>query len=250
MLVSLVTILSLAVAGGFHGKLVLEDGEERAIYRLDSKQGLLRIEPEDAEVYLLLDVTSKTVTVVDRDRGFFCRLQAKPFQRLMKIGTIRRCWFPWVYPVSSDLVENLVIEKDENARLPDGRRGVRIMAHSETYDRVLAEYWLDPNLSPDLFFQWRTIYLDFWGEGDVEADQAQQTRLDLYEDMPGFPVKVEERFVLLTRPRTLELESLGPLPEDAFDVPADFAEKTEKELMWESLLRRLESWFKPSSPSE
>ena len=88
---------------------------------------------------------------------------------------------------------------------------------------------------------------DDGGEGDVEADQAQQTRLELYTDMPGFPVKVEERFVLLTRPRTLTLENLGPVPEDAFDVPANFVEKTEKELLWQDLLRRLERWIRPSS---
>jgi hypothetical protein len=247
MLVSLVTILSLAVAGEFHGKLLLEDGEERASYLLDSREGSLRIEPVDAEVFLILDVTSRTITFVDKDRGFFCRLQAESFQRLVRNGAIRLSWFPWVYPVSSDLVENLVLEKDESARLPDGRRGVRVVAHSKTYDRVVAEYWLDPELPPDLFFQWRTIYLDFWGEGDVEADQAQQTRLELYKDMPGFPVKVEERFVLLTRPRTLTLENLGPVPEDAFDVPANFVEKTEKELLWQDLLRRLERWIRPSS---
>jgi hypothetical protein len=238
------------VAGEFHGKLSLEDGEERATYLMDMREGLLRIEPQDTEIYLIVDVASRTITLVDKKQSFFCRLQADSFQRLVGNGTIRRSWFPWVYRASSDLVENLVLEKDESARLPDGRPGVRVVAHSKTYDRVVAEYWLDSEWSPDLFFQWRTMYLDFWGEGDMEADQAQQKRLELYENLPGFPVKMKERFGLLTRPRTLELESLGPVPEEAFDVPAEFVEKTEKELLWEDLLRRLERWLRPSSASE
>ena len=63
-------------------------------------------------------------------------------------------------------------------------------------------------------------------------------------------MKLEERFSLLTRPRTIALENLGPVPEDAFDLPANLVEKTEKELLWEDLLRRLERWFRPSGASE
>ena len=249
MLIPFVTLLSLAAAGGFHGELALEDGDLRAGFRLDLKPGVLRIEPEQADVYLLLDVTSKTMTLVNKEQRFYCRLQPEPFQRLMRDGTVLPSWFPWVYRASSDLVENLVLEKNEGVRLPGGGRGVRIEAYSNTYDRVVAEYWLDPGLSSELFFQWTEIYLDFWGEDEDEADRAQKTRLELYKDMPGFPLRIEERFVLLTRPRTLELKGLGPVPEDAFEVPADFTEKTGNELLWENLVRRLERWFQPKSMS-
>ncbi len=246
-MVAFVAVLSLVAAEGFHGKLVFEDGEKRASYRLDLKPGVLRIEPDQAEIYLLLDVDSRTVTLVSKGERFYSRLQAEQFQQLMRVGTVLSSWFPWVYRVSSDLVENLELEEDERARLPDGTPGVRIGVYSTTYDRVVAEYWLDPSLPPSLFFQWRTIYLDFWGEGDAEVDQAQKTRLELYEDMPGFPVRIEERFALLTRPRTLELESSGPVPEDAFELPVGFVEKTGSELFWEGLLKRLERWLQPKS---
>jgi hypothetical protein len=245
MMAVYVAFWSLVAAEDFHGKLVFQEGEERASYRLDLKPGLLRIEPEEADVYLLLDVDSRTMTLVDEGERFYSRLRGEDFQRLLKSGEVSLSWFPWVYRASSDLLENLEIETKEGARLPDGTSGVHIEVFSTTYERVVAEYWLDPSSSPALFFQWRTVYLEFWGEGDAEADQAQKDRLELYENMPGFPVRMEERFALLTRPRALELENLGPIPEDAFEVPADFVEKAGNELLWESLLKRLERWFRP-----
>ena len=162
----------------------------------------------------------------------------------MEWGTIDASWFPWVWSVSPDLVENLQLKKSGSFRLPDGRTGLTFSVTCPRYDRVVAEYWLDPEAPGDLFFQWRTVYSDFWSGGDVEEDRAQEKRLHIYSLLSGLPVKMEERLVFLSRPRTLRLEDQGPIPTDAFSIPEDFVEKTESQLLWEDLIRRLESWLR------
>ena len=130
----------------------------------------------------------------------------------------------------------------EGFRLPDSGRGRHWIVYSKAYDRVVADYWLDPRLPGDLFFQWSKVYLDFWGEGEEEGDRAQQARMELYSRLEGFPTKMEERFRLLTRSRILRVENRKPLPADAFDIPDDYAAKTPAELLLEDIVRR---WFRP-----
>ena len=119
MLAPYLVLSSLLAMGSFHGRLVLEEGDRQAVYRLDLKEGGLRVEPEEADVYLLVDLESKTVTLVHCKERFYCRVQSEGLRRLMKNGTIDPSWFPWVYRVSSDLVEDLVL-RESKERLPGG----------------------------------------------------------------------------------------------------------------------------------
>jgi hypothetical protein len=207
------------------------------------------VEPENEKVYFLLDVASRTVTLVDTEGRTFCRLQPEAYRRLVRLGTIQESWFPWVYRVSQDLVEGLELEIGKSCRLPDGRRGVGVSARSELYERLLAEYCLDPELRADWYFQWGTVYLDFWGTGEPAADRAQEERLRLYGKLNGTGT-MTERFTFLTRERTIRIERKAPLTEKDFSIPIDFLEKTEPQLSLEEWMRRLERWLWPKEGLE
>jgi len=237
-------VLSVLASQDFRARVVVEEGGEEASYLVDFKTGALRIEPEQAGVHLLMDLDSRTVTLIRSEERDYVRLDREGFRRLMEWGTIEASWFPWVWSVSPDLVENLQLEESGSFRLPDGRKGLRLSATCPSYDRTVAEYWLDPEGPGELFFQWCAVYIDFWGAAGDDDDEAQEKRLRLYSRLSGLPVKMEERFVLLSRARTLRLEDREPIPVDAFTIPEDFVEKTESQLRWDSLLRRLERWLR------
>jgi hypothetical protein len=238
----LILLLSFLQTDGFRATLVVEEGDEESRYGVDFKMGAIRVTPEEEGVYFIVDTESRLVTLVRTDERIYCRFDPQGLRRFSKSGAVNPRWFPWLYRVGPDIVEDLALRELGEFRLPDGRQGRHWSAYSRTYDRVVAEYWLDPQSSGDLFFQWSTIYLDFWGEGDENADRAQQARLDIYKRLEGLPVKMEERLHLLTRARTLRIENRQPLPADAFDVPMDYEEKTPAALFWEDIVRR---WFRP-----
>ena len=152
---------------------------------------------------------------------------------------------PWVYPVAGHLVEGPELRPSGPVRLPNGGNGLRFRAYSATYDRILAEYWTDPSAPAGWLLQWRKIYLDFWGSGEREEEEAQRARMSLYEQLNGLPVKMEERFRLLTQARVLRLEKWEDLPPEGFSIPEGYVEKTVSEIIWDGWLHRLERWFRP-----
>jgi hypothetical protein len=236
---ALALVAQTLVSEGFRARLVVEEGGAEASYQVDFKPGAIRIEPPEAEVYLLLDIAAPTVTLVDPGGSCFCRMEPLGLRRLVEVGLVKLSWFPWVTPVSPDLIEGVSLEPRGRSSLPDGRRALHYVGVSPVYDQAVAEYWLDPRASPELFFQWRDVYSELWGDPTAEAEAAQQKRLDLYASLPKLPVISEERFVFLSRPRTLRLEKREPIPEDAFTIPDDYEEKTEADLYRESLTERL-----------
>lgn len=242
MFLAISLFLSLLQTEGFRSTLVVEEGDERIRYTVDFKAGIIRLAPEEVDVHILLDMESRAVTLVRTDEHIYCRFDSGELRTFIKNGILDSKWFPWVYQVGPDLVEDLELRNVDAFRLPDGRRGRHWRAYSKTYDRIVAEYWLDPCSPGDLFFQWSKAYLDLWGEGEKEQDRAQQARLELYRRLEGFPVRMEERFRLLTRPRILRIENRRPLPADAFEIPDDYVEKAPAELLWEDIVRR---WFRP-----
>lgn len=246
MFLALSLLLSLSLDQGFRAKLTVEEGDDVSVYGVDFQEGLLRIEPEGEAGLLIVDVASKTVTLILPEERVYCRTDKEGFQRLTDWGMVHSSWAPWAYEVEEDLVENLELRQRGSSRLPSGQRGLLVQAFSERYDRVLAEYWLDPRVSGELFFQWRKIYFDFWNEDDEPANKAQEARLSIYDRLNGLPFRMEERYRLLTRPRVIVLEERQPLPPDAFQIPEEFSEKSVGQLLWQDLLRRFERWFRPS----
>jgi hypothetical protein len=238
----LILLLSLLQMDGFHATVIVEEGDEESRYEAFFKPGVIRVGPEGEDVYFILDTESRQVTLVRTDRRVFCRLDPSGLRLYARSGALNPQWFPWRYRVGPDIMGELSLRKLETFRLPDGRRGRHWSAYSPTYDRVVAEYWLDPQSSGELFFQWSAIYLDFWSEGDESLDEAQRARLDLYNQLEGLPVKMEERLHLLTRTRTLRVENRKPLPSGGLDIPADYEEKTPTQLIWDDIVRR---WFQP-----
>jgi hypothetical protein len=242
MVLLLSLFLSFLQAGGFGATLSVEEADEELRYSVDFKVGLIRVAAEGEDFYVLVDTESRTVTLVRTDERIYCRFDPKDVRTTIKNGILDSNWFPWVYHVGPDLVNNLELRRVGDFRLPDGGRGRHWSAYSKTYDRIVADYWLDPSTPAELFFQWSKVYLDFWGEGEEEEDQAQRARLELYSRLEGFPVKIEERFRLLTRSRVLRVENRRPLPADVFEIPEDYRAKTPLELLWDDVLRR---WFRP-----
>jgi hypothetical protein len=232
-------------AEAFRAKLVLEEGERRIGYQVDFKEGAFRIEPEGEGVYLIVDVEQSAVTLVRKEDKVYCRLSYEEFRKGMDAGIVQLDWFPWVYRVGPDLVENLEIRELGDVVLPDGRQGRRVSAYSESYERNLAEYWLDPTRPSSVFLQWCDVYEELWGSDDVESQRSLEKRLAVYKNLKELPVNMEERFTFLTRPRILRLEDRQPMPDDAFALPDELKEKTLAELMWEDVARKLEKWFRP-----
>jgi hypothetical protein len=222
--------------------VVVEEGDEKSRYDIGFKPGAIRIAPEEEDYYFIIDTESPRVTLVRTDRRIFCRFDPAGLRRYAQTGGLSIRWFPWLYRVGPDIMEDLSLREAEPFRLPDGRRGRHWKAYSSRYDRVVAEYWTDPQTSGELFFQWIAVYFDFWGEDDESLDGAQRARLELYRRLEGLPVKMEERLHLLTRPRTLRVENRKALAKDGFDIPDDYEEKTVAQLFWDDIVRR---WSRP-----
>jgi hypothetical protein len=244
MTLGLSLILCFFASEAFRATWVVEEAGREDSWVVAFEKDVLRVDPEDSGRYFLIKVPSRTVIVVRPEERDFCSVDVEGFRRLVQMGAIEASRFPWVSPVGPDLVENIELKDQGGFSLPDGRKGRVFTVTSETYDRVIAEYRVDLEAPKEIYFQWRTVYGDFWAEGDAEQDRAQEKRLDLYDRLPGVPVEMEERFVLLSRPRSVRLEGLEPAPADWFSVPQDFVEKTASQFLWEDLVSRVERWFR------
>jgi hypothetical protein len=194
---------------------------------------------------LIVDVKETIVTLIRKEDKVYCRLSPEELRQSVDLGIVRPDWFPWVYRAAPDLVENLEVKSLGNVRLPDGRQGHRVAAYSRSYERNLAEYWLDPTTASSSFFGWRDVYIKLWGNGDEETERSRENRFAVYKELDGLPVKMEERFTYLTRPRVLRLEDRRDLPEDAFALSSELTEMTPARLFWEEMAHRLERWFRP-----
>ncbi len=86
---------------------------------------------------------------------------------------------------------------------------------------------------------------NFGGTSMKRRNESRENRLAVYEELDGLPVKMEERFTFLTRPRIVRIEDRQALPEDAFALSNELTEKTPAQLIWEDMARRLERWFRP-----
>ena len=236
---ALMLALQAPSAEGFRAQMVVEEAGESATYEVHFGEGTIRIDPPEAELYLLVDVATPSLTLVYPDPGCYYRVEPPEHRTLIKTGILKLSWFPWVAPVSLDLIDGVSLESRGRTRLPDGRGGLRYEGTSPAYDRVVAAYTVDPSVSADLFFQWRDVYFELWGEGSPEADDPQQKRLDLYSELSGLPIVSEERFSYLSRPRTTRLEGREQIREDAFTIPDEYEEGDPRELYWKSVGERL-----------
>jgi hypothetical protein len=240
---ALLLAIQTSSSQGFRASVLIEEaGESTTTYDVYFREGTIRIDPPDSELYLLIDVAPPVLTLVYPDPGCYYRLEPPEHRPLIELGVLNLSWFPWVAPVSHDLVDGVSLESRGPTPLPDGRAGLRFEGSSPAYDRVVASYLVDPSVSPDLYYQWVDVYAELWGEGSPEApvpDVAQQKRLDLYSRLPGLPVVSEERFSFLSRPRTTRVEDWRPVEDDPFALPEDYEEADPKELYWESIGGRL-----------
>ena len=247
MLLILSFVLSLALSPGFRAHLTVEEQGQKASYIVHFKEGAFRVDPESEEgTYLLIDVEKKSVTIVKTEQRIFCHADGDGLGSLIEADLIRESWFPWFYQASPDLLEQLEIHERGPVRLPNGTKGIKTEVYSEAYDRVVAEYWVDPTIPAHLFFQWGKIDFDLWSEKGERAD-AQRKRIEIYDQLRGLPWRMEERFRLLTQPRVLSIEEWEPASEDSWSVPEGYAEKSVAQLIWESLLRRFERWLRPKN---
>ncbi len=226
-------------AEGFHAQMIVSEAGESAAYDVHFGEGTIRIDPPEAELYLLVDVARPGLTLVYPDPGCYYRMEPSESRSLIEAGVLKLSWFPWVAPVSLDLIDGVSLESRGRTSLPDGRAGLRYEGTSPAYDRVVAAYTVDPSVSPDLFFQWRDVYFELWGEGSPEADDPQQKRFDLYSQLTGLPIVSEERFLYLSRGRTTRLEGRERISDDAFTIPDEYEEGDPRELYWKSVGERL-----------
>ncbi len=240
-IIGLVLALALQASSeeGFRARLLVEEGGAKASYVVDFKPGMIRIEPPDTDVYLILDISASRLTLVNPEHKYSVRIDSKTLPLVVEAELVGPNWFPWVSMVSPDLIEGVSLEGRGRAPLPDGRRGLHYVGDSPEYDRPVAEYRLDPKASPDLFFQWTEVYEEFWGEPTPEAEAAQKKRLELYASLPRLPLVSEERFVFLSRPRIIRIEERLKIPEGAFTIPEDYEEKSVVDLLRETLTERL-----------
>ena len=234
-----VTAAQVSSPEGFRAQVIVEEAGESTTYQVYFGKGTLRVDPPDAELFVLVDVTSPGLTLVYPESSCYYRVEPPEHRILFEMGVLDRSWFPWVVRVSADLLEDVSLEAGGSAPLPDGRTGRRFEGVSPTYHRVVAAYTVDPDVAPDLFFQWRDAYFELWADSQDESDDPQRKRLALYAELPGLPVVSEERFLYLSRPRTTRLEGRERLPEDAFTIPEDYQEGDPRELYWESLSERI-----------
>lgn len=238
-------VLFVSSQQGFRASLTVEEQEQKTDYIVHFKESLIRIEPQnEEEIFLLVDIEKRTVTIVETPKRIHYSADAKGFADLKKAKLVRESWFPWVYSVGLDLVEEVEVREQGPVVLAKGTRGRKTNVYSPAYDRVVAEYWLDPRVEGDLFFQWREVYFDFWSESD-ELDDAQRARFEIYDQLEGLPRRMEERFRLLTQPRILTVDEWSPARDDSWSIPPMFTEKSIAQLIWEDLIRRLEKWLRP-----
>lgn len=223
----------------FRARVVVEEGGVESSYVVHFGPGRIRIEPPEEQVYLLLEVSPIALTLVRPDRSRYYRVEPSALPGLMAAGIVKSSWFPWVTAVSPDLMEGVSLEPRGKTTLPDGRSGLLYIGDSPTYRRAVARYSLDPSASARRFFQWREFYFELWGGEATEAEAAQKKRLELYATLPHLPVISEERFLFLSRPRTVRIEERDRIPEGAFTIPDHYEEKEVRELYWEFLGERL-----------
>lgn len=235
-------------AEAFRARVVVEEAGEATSYDVYFGEGTIRIDPPESpqpteppqkDAFVLIDIAAPALTLVYPDESCYYRLEPPEHRRLIEMGVLSLSWFPWVTPVSADLMEGVSLESRGHARLPDGRDGLRYEGTSPTYDRVVAAYTVDPGVAPELFFQWHDVYFELWGEGEPGPDDPQRKRFALHDALPGLPVVSEERFSFLSRPRTTRIESREPIPEGALTIPEEYEEGDVRELYWESLGERL-----------
>ncbi|MGH9463154.1 MAG: hypothetical protein ACRD1X_18245, partial [Vicinamibacteria bacterium] len=129
---------------GFRTSVIVEQAGESMTYDVYLREGTIRIDPPEAELYVLVDVTAPGLTLVYPDRGCYYRLKPPEHRPLIELGILNLSWFPWVAPVSLDLVEGVSLESRGKTRLPDGRAGLRFEVTSPAYDRVVAAYTVEP----------------------------------------------------------------------------------------------------------
>lgn len=236
---ALMLALQAPSAEAFRAQVIVEEAGESATYDVHFGEGTIRIDPPEAELYLLVDVATRGITLVYPNPGCYYRMEPPEHRSLIEAGILKLSWFPWVAPVSLDLIDGVSLESRGRTSLPDGRAGVRYEGTSPAYDRVVAAYTVDPNVSADLFFQWRDVYFELWGEGLPEVDDPQRKRIDLYSELPGLPIVSEERFLYLSRPRTTRLEGREQIQDDVFTIPDEYEEGDPRELYWKSVGERL-----------
>ncbi len=135
-------------AEGFRARLLVEEGETKASYVVDFKPGMIRIEPPDTDVYLLLNTSAPSLTLVNSEHEYFVRIDSVTLPQFVAAELLDPNWFPWVSSVSPDLIEGVLLEERGRAPLPDGRQGLRYVGDSPEYDRPVAEYRLDPKAAP------------------------------------------------------------------------------------------------------
>jgi hypothetical protein len=242
-----VIFLSLALAllaqnggsVGFEARVVVEEAGHQTTSLVRFGPGKIQVQPSDADVYFVLDTSDASVTLVDPEQKRYYRLDPPEYQRLIASGIIDPSWFFWVNPISPDLIEGATLAKPGKTTLPDGRPGLLYTVQSSTYHREVARYEVDPHAPADLFFQWRDVYPKLWGEGTPAQTAAQDERFELYAELAGVPVVSEERFVFLSRVRTVRLEKRQSLEEDAFQIPEEYQEGDAAKLYWESIGERL-----------
>jgi hypothetical protein len=243
-------VLSLSSQQGFRASLTVEERGQKADYIVYFKKGVIRVEPQnEEEIFLLVDIKKRMVTIVETPKRIYYPADIKGFADLRKAKLVRGSWFPWVYQVGQDLVDEAEVRERGPVALANGTRGRKTDVYSPGYDKVVAEYWLDPRVEGNLFFQWQEVYFDFWSESD-ELDDAQRARFEIYDQLKGLPRRMEERFRLLTQPRILAVEEWGPAEENSWSVPPMFTEKSVAQLIWEDLIRRFEKWLRPKGLPE
>ena len=235
---TLLAALQAPSSPSFRTRMIVEDAGKSTTYVVYYGQGMIRVDPPEVELYVLVGITPAALTLVYPDPGCYYRLEPPEHRSLIEAGVLKLSWFPWVSPVSIDLVEGVSLESRGRTRLPDGRAGLRFEGRSPAYDRVVAAYSVDPAVSPELVFQWREVYGELWGESP-DTDEAQQKRFALYDQLLGLPVVSEERFAFLSRARTTFLEGWERVPDDPFAIPDEYQAKDPKELYWDSVGGRL-----------
>lgn len=233
---------------GFRTEVIVREGEAERRWTVRFGSGRIRVEPVEGKRGFLLDVDSPEVVILEHEERSYCRMAPEVFRAFTEQGTIGSSWFPWAYPVAPDLVEELALQPATKAPLPGGGWGFHRMVRSRRYERTVAEYWVDPSVPKELFFQWRDVYFFFWKADDKAAEEAQARRLELYDELEGVPVRMEERFALLTRPRTVILDSWELLQEQELWLPEDYEEVDPTGFYWKGLMRRFMEWLTPEPP--
>ena len=246
----LLAVSATQSGGGFQAEVTVQEGDAQRRWTVGFGQGRLRITPQEGEQDFLLDVESREVIVLDREERLYCRMPPEALRELTQWRALGASWFPWAYSVSDDLVGDLSVEPAREAALPEGGAGLVRRVRHRRYGRRVAEYWLDPEAPRDVFFQWRDVYLLFFSEEDAAANEAQERRLELYDQLSGVPVRMEERFVLLSQPRITTLGHRETLRDEEMEIPSDYEEVDVSAFYWKEMMRRFTDWLTSSASPE